>query len=71
MYTTLMQHRLPGGEVLSTALDQIRSIQAAKEERVIITFNSSYKELNEAIKRGAELAQNANRDGAARHRTCS
>ena len=57
MYTTLMQHRLPGGEVLSTALDQIRSIQAAKEERVIITFNSSYKELKEAIKRGAELAQ--------------
>ena len=57
IYTTLVQHKLPGAEVLSTALDQMRSIQAGREDHAILTFNSSYKELKEAIKRGAELAQ--------------
>ena len=57
VHTTLVQHSLPGAEVLRTALDQMRSIRAGKEEHVILTFNAAYKELKEAIKRGAELSQ--------------
>ena len=57
VFTTLVHHRLPGADVLRTALDQIRSIRTGKEDHVILTFSSAYKELKEAIKRGAELAQ--------------
>ena len=57
LHTTLVHHMLPGAEVLRTALDQMRSIRSGKEDYAILTFNSSYKELKEAIKRGAELAQ--------------
>ena len=57
VHTTLIQHRLPGAEVLRTALDQMRSIRSGKEDHAILTFNASYKELKEAIKRGAELSQ--------------
>ena len=57
VYTTLVQHKLAGADVLSTALDQMHAIQAGNEDGAILTFNSSYKELKEAIKRGAELAQ--------------
>jgi hypothetical protein len=59
-FTTLVQHSLPGGEVLRTALDQMRAIRAGKEEQAILSFNASYKELKEAIKRGAELSQELN-----------
>jgi hypothetical protein len=59
-FTTLVQHNLPGGEVLRTALDQMRAIRAGKEEQAILSFNGSYKELKEAIKRGAELSQELN-----------
>jgi hypothetical protein len=59
-FTTLVQHSLPGGEVLRTALDQMRAIRAGKEEQAILSFNGSYKELKEAIKRGAELSQELN-----------
>ena len=57
VHTTLVQHNLPGADVLRTALDQMRSIRAGNEDHAILTFNSAYKELKEAIKRGAELAQ--------------
>ena len=57
VYTTLVQHKLPGAEILRSALDQMRYIRSGKEEHAILTFNSSYKELKEAIKRRAELAQ--------------
>ena len=57
VHTTLVQHGLPGADVLRTALDQMRSIRAGKEDHAILTFNSAYKELKEAIKRGAELSQ--------------
>lgn len=59
-FTTLVQHRLPGAELLRTALDQMRAIRAGKEEQAILSFNGSYKELKEAIKRGAELSQELN-----------
>src|SRR6266851_5084158 len=54
--TTLTQHGLPGVDVLRSALDHMRSIRTGKEDHAILTFNSAYKELKEAIKRGAELA---------------
>ena len=57
VHTTLVQHNLPGAEVLRTALDQMRSIRAGKEDHAILTFNAAYKELKEAIKRRAELSQ--------------
>ena len=57
VHTTLVQHGLPGTDVLRTALDQMRSIRSGNEDHAILTFNSSFKELKEAIRRGAELAQ--------------
>ncbi len=57
MHTTLVQHKLPGADVLRTALDQMRSIRSGKEDQAILTFNSAYKELKESIKRGTELSQ--------------
>jgi hypothetical protein len=57
VYTTLVQHNLPGADVLRIALDQMRSIRAGKEDHAILAFNAAYKELKEAIKRGAELTQ--------------
>jgi hypothetical protein len=55
VHTTLVQHNLPGAEVLRSALDHMRSIRTGKEDHAILTFNTAYKELKEAIKRGAEL----------------
>lgn len=57
VYTILVQHGLPGVDVLRSALDQMRSIRGGKEEHAILTFNAAYRELKEAIKRGAELSQ--------------
>jgi len=57
VHTTLVQHNLPGAEVLRSALDQMRAIRAGKEDNAILTFNTAHKELKEAIKRGAELTQ--------------
>jgi hypothetical protein len=57
VYTLLVQHSLPGADVLRSALDEMRSLRAGKEEHVILTFNGAYKQLKEAIRRGAELSQ--------------
>ena len=56
VHTTLVQHSLPGADVLRSALDQMRSIRTGKEDHAIRTFNTSYTELKEAIRRSAELA---------------
>lgn len=56
VYNQLLQNHLPGAEMLRTALDEMRAIRNGKEDRVIQSFNSAYKQLKEAIKRGAELA---------------
>ena len=53
--TILVQHGLPGADVLRSALDQTRFIRAAKDDQVIMTFNAAHKELKEAIKRSVEL----------------
>jgi len=55
LYTTLFSRSLPGAQVLQDALSQMRAIRNGKEDRAILTFNSAYKELKEAIKRAAEL----------------
>ena len=57
VHITLVQHGLPGADALRSALHQMRSIRAGKEDHAILTFNAAYRELKEAIKRGAELAQ--------------
>jgi hypothetical protein len=57
MHTMLVSHSLPGGEVLRTALDQMRSIRSGPDDQAILAFNASFKELKEAIRRGSELSQ--------------
>ncbi len=55
IYARLVQHGLPGAEILRSALDQMRLIRSGKEDHAILSFNATFKELKEAIKRGAEL----------------
>ncbi len=57
VHTVLVQHRLPGADVLRSALDHMRSIRTGKESHAILTFSAAHKELKEAVKRAAELAQ--------------
>jgi Family of unknown function (DUF6079) len=54
--TILDRHGLPGSDVLRGALNQIRSIRTGRDDQAILNFNGSFKEMKEAIKRGAELA---------------
>lgn len=56
-HTALVQHSLPGADVLASALDQMSEIRKGSEAQIILTFNASHKELKEAIKRSAELEQ--------------
>ncbi|MEL7641062.1 MAG: BREX system P-loop protein BrxC [Solidesulfovibrio sp.] len=53
----LRENSLPGMDVLRSALDHMRSIRAGKEDNAILTFNTAHKEIKEAVKRSAELAQ--------------
>ncbi|MFP4474005.1 MAG: BREX system P-loop protein BrxC [Desulfatibacillaceae bacterium] len=55
MHGVLVANGLPGADVLSDANNLMRAIQSGNEERVIQTFNSSCKELKEAITRAGEL----------------
>ena len=57
IHSTLIRRRLPGADVLGTALDQMRSIRTGNEDQVILTFSAAYKELKESIKRSGELVQ--------------
>ena len=57
IHTTLVQNRLPGAEVLETALDQMAVIRRGTDDQVVLTFNAAYKALKEANKRAAELSQ--------------
>lgn len=56
----LVQHKLPGSDVLRSALDQMRTIRGGKEDQAILTFNATHRELKEAIRRGAELNKELN-----------
>ena len=53
--TMLLTNRLPGVDVLQEAVDQMRAIRGGTEDDAITTFNAAYKDIKEAIKRGAEL----------------
>lgn len=57
VFTALVQHGLPGADILKNALDQMRAISTGKEEQVIKLFKNSFRDLKEAIKRTAELSQ--------------
>jgi hypothetical protein len=56
VHALLIQHNLPGREVLRSAIDEMKTIRTGNEERAIQTFNASHKQLKEAIKRSAELS---------------
>lgn len=55
MYHVLVANTLPGSEILGEVIDLMRAIRTGSEEQTILSFNSSCKELKEAIKRTAEL----------------
>jgi len=55
MQTALVSHGLPGADVLGDGYDKMRAIAKARDCQAIKTFNASFKELKEAIKRAAEL----------------
>lgn len=46
---------LPGVEVIQDAINHIHAIRTGKEDQAILEFNTSFKEIKEAIKRAAEL----------------
>jgi hypothetical protein len=56
-YSLLRENTLPGVDVLRGSLDQMRSIRSGKEDNAILSFNAAHKEIKEAVKRSAELAQ--------------
>lgn len=58
--TLLKTNRLPGVDVLSGAIEQMRNIRAGNEENAILTFNGAHAEIKEAIKRAKELADTLN-----------
>ncbi len=57
VHRSMVQHGLPGADVLAEALEKLRSIRTGNEEQAIKVFNGTHAGLKEAIKRGAELAQ--------------
>lgn len=57
VYDDLLTHRLPGAEVLASALGQIGAIRLGNDPTAIVAFNGSHAELKEAIDRARELSQ--------------
>lgn len=55
--TLLMTNELPGSSVLEDALGQLRVIRDGNQSTTIATFNSSYAQLKEAIKRAREIKE--------------
>jgi len=56
VFHLLGSNSLPGDGILGDAIDLIRAIRTGSEDQTILTFNTSCKELKEAIKRAAELS---------------
>lgn len=50
-------NRLPGVSVLEGAVDQMKGITRGSEDNAIATFNTSYRSIKDAIKRGSEIVQ--------------
>lgn len=57
---TLIQHGLPGADILGAALDQMRAICDGSAQNAILTFNTAYREIDEAIKRASDLQSKLN-----------
>jgi len=53
----LIANALPGASVIEGALEQAKTIRMGNESNAILTFNSSWSTLKEAIKRASELDQ--------------
>jgi hypothetical protein len=56
-HTKLVQNELPGAEMLEAAIDQTAAIRRGSDDQSITVFNACCRELKEANKRAAELAQ--------------
>lgn len=54
-HTKLVSEGLPGAEVLTDSLSSIRAITAGTSSVAIQTFNGTYREIKDAIKRANEL----------------
>ena len=54
---TLTANRLPGGDVLNDAIDQMKAILRGSEDNAIATFNTSHRAIRDAILRAVELGQ--------------
>ncbi|MFC1896523.1 BREX system P-loop protein BrxC [Thermodesulfobacteriota bacterium] len=55
-HSLLLANSLPGSDMPGSALGLMRAIREGNEERTILDFNGSYKEIREAIARASELA---------------
>ncbi len=51
----LRQERLPGGDLIENAYDQIKAIRRGSDENAISTFNAAHRSVQDAIKRSADL----------------
>lgn len=56
-HTVLVTNALPGADVLQAALNQVRVIRSGNDDNAILTFNSCFGSLKEAIRRATELAE--------------
>ena len=54
-YNLLVQNTLPGRQVLETTLEQCRAITSGKEDAAILSFNGSYVDIRESVKRAREI----------------
>jgi hypothetical protein len=54
-HTLLISNQLPGGPVLSEALDVLKLIRGSTEEQAIFSFNGGHKQIKEARKRANDL----------------
>ncbi|MBJ6799741.1 BREX system P-loop protein BrxC [Geomonas propionica] len=55
VFTLLVSNSLPGSTILEEALGQIRAIRTSKQSTAITSFNGSYAQIKEAIKRANEI----------------
>lgn len=49
--------RLPGADMLESALNDMRNIRAGGDENAILTFSASHKSIKDAIRRSADLTK--------------
>jgi hypothetical protein len=62
MARVLLEHKLPGREILEKALEHLKSLRQGSEAQIIQLFNHCHSSLREAFLRAAELDQNLTAD---------